>query len=483
MKRILAALAAPVVAALLLAGCATGMAPASAGTTDPVNLTDSTEVTALCGDSANEVLEYVTAAADAKPDSGKRNALKEWGIANPTDEAVLTEVIGALKVRASVDCETGSSDTASEDGIVGVENLDGSIVNLPLVSGTSDTLVIDTTTQAATPPLLDGSLRFTAQTLSWAGLVERVGTQQWFIDGINERAAQTGFTWDDVLKFASVNKMKDGKVQGVNALAIQVFNQPNLTDEQARDMVRDYFTPEVEKTIGMTVDELPIQRINNGFINTRQAGTAQSPKMGEYFDTQNMVRVSLMPIKFDEKGAPVGLDGSRGAGIFIDCGNLHWVPKAVWACTDSSCVKPQCPPGTTGTPPNCEYPKPVCPWNPNLPVDSPDCLQPKDWNKSPTNPGWIPLGPGELTDGNLSQDQKDNGDTSGNVIDNKVPEDTKSGDTTPDLPDNTVVAPDATPGGDDRTDDVVDDTVTNQDDGGTDGDTCITDPDTGESMC
>ncbi len=458
---------------LLLAGCAT----TGSSTAGPefVDLSSTTEVNSLCGDEAADVLAFVESAQAADPDSGKRNALKDWGITDPTDEDVLTETVGALKVRAAdTDCET-AEDTSSESGSVGVENLDGSISALPLVTGTDATVIVDTTTQAATPPLLDGSLRFTAQTLSWAGLVERVGDQQWYKDGVNARAAQTGFTWDDVLKFAQANKMVNGEIQGVNALAIQVFNRPDLTDAQARDEVRKYITPDVEETIGMTVEELPIQWINNGFTNTRQAGTSESPQMGEYFDTQRMVRVSLMPIKFDDKGVAVSLDGSRGAGIFIDCGNLHWVPKAVWTCKDTnSCEKPKCPPYMTGTPPNCVTPPP--------PVTPPgDCVtdcgnDSKDWTKSPDN-GWTPLGPGPLTDGNQSQDQQDSGETDGNVTDNPVPEGTGSDDTTPDLPDDgTITAPDANEGGDDQSGGGVDEENTNQDDGGTNGDTCVPDP-------
>jgi len=468
-RTVFAALSAVVVSAFLLTGCATATGSGSTGS--DIDLTSTSDINSLCGDEASETLGFVEAAQKADPDSGKRNALKDWGVTDPTDDDALTEIVGALKVRAAIkDCSEDPTDTASEAGTVGVESLTGDVGSLPLVTGTDATVVIDTTTQAATPPLLDGSLRFTAQTLSWAGLVERVGSQQWYIDGVNARAAQTGFTWDDVLKFAQANKMVDGKIQGVNALAIQVFNRPDLTDAQARDEVRKYITPDVEATIGMTVEQLPIQWINNGFVNTRQAGTAESPSMGEYFDTQRMVRVSLMPIKFDDKGTAISLDGSRGAGIFIDCGNLHWVPKAVWTCkTDGSCDKPQCPAGMTGTPPNCATPPPP----PSGCVT--DCgNDSKDWSKSPNN-GWTPLGPGPLTDGHQSQDQQDSGETSGNVIDNPVPEGTESDDTTTDLPEGTVTAPGATEGGDDQSGGGVDEENTNQNGGGTNGDTCVPD--------
>jgi hypothetical protein len=443
-------------------------ASADAATVTPIDLTSDDAINALCGDDANVTYEHIKSAVDADSDSDERKSLSNWGVADTKDDAKLDEIVADLKTRA----ETACTDVTAGDK-VGVEDHTGGTKVVPVVGASGDPIVIDTTSNPATPPLmpalLDGTLRFTAQTLSWAGIVERVGAQQWYKDGVNSFAAQTGFTWDDVLKFASVNKVVDGKVQGVNALAIQIYNQPNLTDGQARDQVRQYITPDIEKIIGTTVDQLPIQRINNGFSNTVNAGTAAFPKMTEVFDTEQMVRVSLMPIVFNEKGEATGLDGSRGAGIFIDCGNLHWVPKAMWKCTDSSCTKPTPPPAPT----------PVCAWNPNLPPDSPDCLQPKDWSLSPQEPGWVPLGPGELTDGHQSQDQQDSGDTRGNAVDDQVPSGTGSGDTTPDTKPSDQggpVAPGATPGGDNQSGGGVDEGNTNQNDGGTNGDTCVPDP-------
>lgn len=456
MKRIAALFAALAIAATL-AGCS--VTQANTSTDQSVDLSNTSLVATLCGDEATTALETVKAAAEAPATSGKRHALTQWGLSDEqvADDEFLKDLIATLETRASTPC--GEFGDESE---VGVEEADGTVTVLPWYEGNGQTVVIDTTTNPSTPPLvqpqlLDGSLKFTAQTLSWAGLVQRVGDQQWYIDGVNERAAQTGFDWDDVLKFAEAEK-----AEKVRALAIQIFNRPDLTDGQARDMVREYITPEIEEIIGLTVDELPIQRIDNGFVNTRNAGTLESPKMGTYFDTQHMVRVALMPIVFNEKNEPVGLDGSRGAGIFIDCGNLHWVPKSVWKCEDSSCTPPPPPPVD------------VCPRNPQLPPDHPDCPQPKG-NGGPDN-GWTPLGPGPLTDGNGSQNQKDSGETSGNVIDNQVPEGTESGDVTPDLPPGTVTAPGGNSGGDNQSGGAVDTGNTNQDAGGTNGDTCIPDP-------
>ncbi|MFZ1250060.1 MAG: hypothetical protein WAR37_01245 [Candidatus Microsaccharimonas sp.] len=495
MQRIVAALSASMVAVLLLAGCSSTNVNWAGGSSDlpDVNLKDTASVQALCGGEAETVLNTVSEATTTEESSGQRNALTSLGLSaeEVNDNNMLTEIIGALKVRAADNECAADEQTSNQSGQVGVEENDGTQFTLPLVSGSDSTLIVDSTTQAATPPLLDGSLRFTAQTLTWEGLVQRVGNQQWYIDGINARAAQTGFTWDDVLRFASVNRMKDGKVDnsGVNALAIQIFNRPDLTDDQARAEVAKYITPEVEKVINVTVypvlDQsgnivragLPIQRINNGFINTMNVGSKAEPSMGNYFDTQRMVRVSLMPITFDDAGKAVSLDGSRGAGIFIDCGNLHWVPKAVWYCKSDSCEKPQCPMGTIGTPPNCSVPTPPTPTSPPSHHEEcvSDCLEDKDWDKSPQEDGWVPLDVGPLTDGRGSQAQLESGETSGNVIDNPVAEDTKTGDTTTDLPSGTITAPGATDGGDDPSQGEVDEENTNGDEGGTDGDTCVPD--------
>ena len=475
-----------------LTGCATNTSavdnPASESAVT-VDMNDEAAVAALCGTPAGDGTADVALAAFkelvASDDSGRRNDIfASWGV-NPKDDKEVTATTDTLEARAAVPC----TDVAADAERVGVEDHDGSVSNPPLVGETEDTIVIDTTTNPATPPLLgtdllDINARYTAKTLTWAGLVERVGDQQWYIDGVNARAAKTGFTWDDVLKFASANRMEDGKVAGSNALAIQVFNRPDLDNDEGKALVRDevrkYITPEVEAIIGLTVDDLGIQFINDGFFNTRNTGTASAPVMGDYFGRESMIRVSLMPLMFNEAGEVVGLDASRGAGVFIDCGNLHWVPRAVWTCTDASCTKPPetCPPGTTGTPPNCVTP-PTCP--PGTNGTPPNCLTPKG-NRTPNN-GWTPLQAGPLTDGKESQRQQESGETRGNVIDDQVPAGTQSGDTTPDLNPGSVTAPGANPGGDDRTDDVVDDTVTNQDDGGTNGDTCITDPDTGVSNC
>lgn len=495
---------------VILSGCATGTA-----STTPVDLGNTNVVENLCGSHAAKVLSVVQAAADSPANSGKRKELTaDWGVEDTSDESLKT-LAASVSERADISCDdvnqsgadaqsgddtqSGSDNAAQsgdktasgtkDDGKVGVEDADSTIaVNLPLYNGDGDGVVtIDSTDDGNVAPLLDYNQRYTANTLTWAGLVDRVGSQQWYIDGINANAAKTGFGWNDVLKFAQANRIgDDGKVEGVNALAIQVFNisGDEMSDAQVRDQVAQYVTSEIQKSVGIDVDQLPIQRINNGFINTRNIGSTTSPEMGTYFDNEKMIRVSLMPLIFDESGNATALDGSRGAGIFIDCGNLHWVPKSVWTCADTSCKKPVKRP--TYVPPSYQPSNPGKPSNPGTPTTPPSGNNPKDWSKLPSKPsGVTKLGPGELTSPNESSNQKKSGQTSGNVTDNKPPSGTTSGSTTPDYtsPSKAPVAPGANQGGSDRTDDTTDPGVTNQDSGGTGGDTCIADPDTGVSSC
>lgn len=135
-------------------------------------------------------------------------------------------------------------------------------------------------------------------------------------------------------------------------------------------------------------------------------------------------------------------------------------------------VPPDLPPCEEG-----QCPVPVCPYNPALPYDSEDCLQSKNRADDVESPdGWTQLPSGPLTTGNESEEQQESGEVSGNVTDNTVSSDTSTGDTTTELPQGTVVVPGGTGGGDTTTDDTVDNTVTNQNPGGTTGDTEIAEP-------
>ena len=395
MKRIPAVLSSMAVAAIL-AGCSVSVSEPSSEGLEPVDLSKPSVVAALCGDDAQAIVDFVADAIEAPYPSGKRNALKRgWGVDDPSDDEYLNNVLDRLEERAATECEgssepaedatdesassptlaecvqfydwlasltTSSGDTQLRESstvyisnmgracseAAGVLNYDGTVIHPQIYygDGTSGddtpTVTVDSTTDPNTPPLLDGALRYQNITQNWGDLVERVDGQQWYKDGINARETETGFGWDEILKFAEIEAEFATNHKVLDSRVIQVFNLPGMSDKQARDAVRPY--------LGSDADELPIVRIDQPFLNTINVGTADKPRMGQYLDAQHMVRVSLAPIRLDDNGEPVldedgipMLDMSRGAGIFIDCGNLHWIPPFVTTCTEESCL-PDCPP-------------------------------------------------------------------------------------------------------------------------------------------
>jgi len=174
----------------------------------------------------------------------------------------------------------------------------------------------------------------------------------------------------------------------------------------------------------------------------------------------------------------------------LDCGfqpNREGGYPGIEVCTGAECTPPQeCKPGETGTWPDCKVkprpkptpspkPTPKCPdsWGP-------DCLKPKAWSKTPKNDGWTPRNlDNEETDGKQSERQKESGETRGNAVDDQVPSDTTNNSVTPDTKpskDEGPVAEGGNSGGDDQSKGEVDPGNTNQDEGGTTGDTCVPDP-------
>lgn len=155
----------------------------------------------------------------------------------------------------------------------------------------------------------------------------------------------------------------------------------------------------------------------------------------------------------------------------LDCGfqvNREGEFPGVPQCTPETCppplppVIPECPPGTTGTPPDCN----------NLKFITPTTQE----------PGWVPDGPGNgVTDGQQSQNQQNNGETRGDASNDQVGNNagTHNGGTTPDNSNSSSNggpgAGGATPGGDDPNK-AVEQPNSNQNDGGTTGDTEIAVP-------
>ena len=126
MKRIITTLSIAVSAVVLLAGCQFTVGATGA---KPIDLTDSASISALCGDDAVEVQTFVASAADAKPTSGKRNALAKWGITDPADDEAIASILATLDERAQVECDddidaTPASDKSTNDTKLSQELLD-----------------------------------------------------------------------------------------------------------------------------------------------------------------------------------------------------------------------------------------------------------------------------------------------------------------------------------------------------------------------
>jgi hypothetical protein len=110
-KRIFAPLLIATVTAALLVGCGTA---SGSSDLDPIDLSVEANITALCGDEAESVGELVASAMKTTSPSGKRNALKDWGIDDPSDDEVLADIHDALTERAEVECDNPDADPTPE---------------------------------------------------------------------------------------------------------------------------------------------------------------------------------------------------------------------------------------------------------------------------------------------------------------------------------------------------------------------------------
>lgn len=254
---------------------------------------------------------------------------------------------------------------------------------LDLVEG-GDDIRGDSTGLPETPPVLSDELREKCGVLvNWKSLFDCANTHnlQWYIDGVNRFAPNTGFNWNDVARWAEVGPD--------DARFILVANWPGKDDQQARK--------DVEGLVGSdAAKKLPIVR-HDCIVNTRGL---KEHELSPFADCKRQVRVSLAPLVFKDGK----LSGWRGnAGVFVDCYNLWWLAKI------EKSVPP--PPATgTGTPPVSTPPRTTTPCAPNNcvptttttppttttstppPCEGP-CLPPKTPDGPPEAPGHTNVGP------------------------------------------------------------------------------------------
>lgn len=333
------------------------------------NLSDKGKVEAVQCDqigSASEQLE--DAVTDG--DSGALATMGVW-VNNKLDDGALKDVRERIKKRqdqcntvtTTVSASASPSNTAKslpDDGDAGVRDSDGALRTVPLVGRDGEGVApVDTTNDPRSPATL-GVLLKCKQAKSWHDLVVCVGDDQTYKDAVNARKPQTGFDWNDVLRWAN---------ESVDARVIQVFNL-DISDAEARNRVREL--------VGSDVDRLPIAR-HGCAMNTRRL---EDNSIGDFTDCRQMVRVSLAPLVYTGDKV-TGMLADRG--IFVDCFNLWWIPQAIvkngpppqpgnpgtpgtgggnppgstvppTPPTGPPTTTPGCPPGWTGTPPLCKDP-------------------------------------------------------------------------------------------------------------------------------
>lgn len=193
-------------------------------------------------------------------------------------------------------------------------------------------------------------------------------------------------------------------------------------------------------------------------------------------DTDNWEVVQYL-VSVDIPGN-TGLSGGTQVSLNTssDPGDAEWLfidpAKCVVATANFTSM------GTPVDPSTPEADKPVGSIRPGC-VNPTDGLQPKNWKLNVKKlDGVTQLESGDLTDDQVSEDQKASGQTSGNIINNnQAGAGTKSGDVTSDLGSGGgYVADGAGSGGDNISNDATGTNETNHNNGGTNGDTHISMP-------
>jgi hypothetical protein len=191
-----------------------------------------------------------------------------------------------------------------DDGTAGVADSDGELRSMPLIDDNGVVVQGDSTDDPRSPASYKVA-KEQGPFVTWADAVRVLGDLDWYVEAVNARKSKTGFDWEDIKKWATAD--------GIDPRVIQVYSL-EISDQEARDAVREL--------VGDAADRLPIARHMTCIVNTRGFGRE---KVQDFADCRKMVRVSLAPIVYDDKGEPVGLRGNTG--IFVDCFNIWWIPR------------------------------------------------------------------------------------------------------------------------------------------------------------
>lgn len=216
----------------------------------------------------------------------------------------------------------------------GVVGEDGEITYVFGVTDDEPLTSANTTTDPRTPATLKDIAEICGRVLTWKALRDCILEQddiQWYIDAINEREEELKFTWDDINTWADDPQLNTPTATQV---LIQVYGE-GYTLEEIETQAAEIVGPTMAAQL---VAENKIAYHPAGFMNT----SSVDKEVSDFPDGRTMVRVSLAPVVYNEKGE--FLEFLTDSGIFLDCGNLWWI-KIMWVCTDSSCEPPVCIPG------------------------------------------------------------------------------------------------------------------------------------------
>ena len=317
------------------------------------------------------------------------DTLNDIGVNTENTKSIQT----SLSAQNAKACNSKPVVTVGEEAKVDTYAKGGERSNQPVVGDNGRIVAGDSTREIETPPSVAAGevLQRCSRLAGWDQFAPCMEGQQWYIDAVNRMAQFTGYTWDDVLKWATAKDV-NGKL--VDARTIQVFNlsQVDMPEPKARNAVRGL--------IGNDADILPFPVYHGEFINSRGL---KEKTVSSFVDRKRQVRIALSPLVLNKQGQVVGLRGD--AGIFVDCLNI-------WGLAFAIALKPEepaaCPPGTSmaghpvppSGPPGCNTP-------PATPVTTPPsgCT-----NCSPTTtpppdnkiPAQAPGQPGGAGDGGKS---------------------------------------------------------------------------------
>lgn len=257
---------------------------------------------------------------------------EEW-VPNPEDCSELFDefALADFPIRNPNKIERYEACLEARVGIVGE---DGEIT-YPFGLTEDETLTSsNTTADPRTPATLKDVAEICGRVLTWKALRDCILEQddiQWYIDAINERTEELKFTWDDINTWADDPQLNTPTATQV---LIQVYGE-GYTLEEIERQAAEIVGPTMAAQL---IAENKIAYHPAGFMNT----SSSDKNVYDFFDGRTMVRVSLAPVVYNEKGE--FLEFNPDSGIFLDCGNLWWIPKIVWVC-DSSCTPPPCLPG------------------------------------------------------------------------------------------------------------------------------------------